>query len=567
MTKSVALAAKRSTAAVGALVSKLQENAAKSNPSGGGAIFDSAAAVATVGELKSRAPTPGEELSPNVIAVLDEFDGEGKISQAIFNSAAKYQAAHGVGIPADLVEQGLHNVFSLTDAARSNAKYKGSLQLDSASSMQHDGLSLQPARAIVAFLGALADPIPFAHYLPADIGSNEARLAILSHMAGADTGGYQANGLLDGIHAGQRFLSARRTNISTPTAAGEVNGKITAIQSTPDACDQASPGVKTIRGRAQVYINGLMVGREANTGTSGSNPVNGRATIGGVAYNIGGNFNPETGEYALTTSPALPTTVPVLVSAPIDFERGQSSLQAVTSTGVEVFSLYAEPLRCTTHVTPDARTQMQNELGLDPFSESMLAFHRQWAIERHFDALDLMRRVSVNNPGTFNLEYAARKADMTRARMWADFLAVVDARSQQMAEDTMDHGITHLYVGKYLKAQWSSLGTDLFTPSGVTEKPGIFRFGRFGRYECYYNPHAPEDEAAGTAQVLCIGRGSSVARNPVVLGDAVSPFTKNLGVGVDLNDGSGLYGRAFTEINPHGLSALGAAVIDVTGMV
>ena len=71
--------------------------------------------------------------------------------------------------------------------------------MDSATSMHHDPISLQPNRAVVAILSAAGEPIPFAHYLPADIGSNQAILAIMNHRAGNTFGAYEQDGLMDGV--------------------------------------------------------------------------------------------------------------------------------------------------------------------------------------------------------------------------------------------------------------------------------------------------------------------------------------------------------------------------------
>ena len=62
----------------------------------------------------------------------------------------------------------------------------------------------------------------------------------------------------------------------------------------------------------------------------------------------------------------------------------------------------------------------------------------------------------------------------------------------------------------------------LWQPSGVTKAPGVYRAGRlFGKYEVYYSPR--QESTDSTGKLLCIGRSSQVARNPIVLGDAVAP--------------------------------------------
>jgi len=130
----------------------------------------------------------------------------------------------------------------------------------------------------------------------------------------------------------------------------------------------------------------------------------------------------------------------------------------------------------------------------------------------------------------------------------------------------MNHGITHLYVGKNLASQLMALPREVFEPSGVAERPCIFRIGRlFGRYEVYYSPKVVT-ETANAGQVLCIGRATDVTRNPFILGDAVPPTVIPLAVGQDLRQGAGFYARNFTAVNPHGPSSLGCALINVTNL-
>lgn len=547
---------KTSTAQVAAFVGGIQQAAAEA-VKGQGLTLDSAtgksAAASYVAEATSR-----EGLPETLLATMDEF-GADKVAGAILDSANAYQAAHGTEMPADLAEQALHNAYSQTNDARQR------FSLDSASNAAHDPGSLQPNRAVVAIYATVAEAAPWVHYLPADIKSNKSLLGIMGNYAAAAAGAYGAGDLLDGVDAGKAFMSSVRVHKAFPDVDGRIQFKITAIQDTEDTCDQNAQGVTTLRGRAELFINGLRVGAEANTNSTGANPVNGRVTISGATYDFSGSYNPDTGAASLTTSPKLPQEVPVFFEAPIDFERSPQLTSEVT-TKVEMFELFASPWRSKFRVTPDTRAQMANELGLDPFSASLAAMNRQYAVEQHYRALAKALRVSVNNPGDFNFDYAGRKNDMTRSRMWEDFGSVLGARSQVMVETTIDHGVTHLYVGKDIKSQWESLPREIFEPSGVSERPGIFRFGRLhGKYDCYYTPRGVK-ETATSAQVLAIGRATNVARNPVICGTAVSPMVIPLATGEDLKAGAGFYAHDYVSINPHAPSAQGASLIEITNL-
>ena len=549
---------KRETAEVSNFITSLKDNAA---PSG---TFDSAAAADFMATATNQ--SSGIKIPETLQAVLDDCKDDAekeRVTRAILDGVKIYEEQHGMSVPADVAEQALHLAY----ATSSEAKRKYGAALDSASSIHHDQGSIQPNRAVVSILTTFAEAIPFAHYLPADIGSNEAKLAIVSHQAGNTFGAYAQNDLLDGTHSGGAYVGASRVHTTTPaTADGTVGGKLTVGQATSDTCDQGATGVKLLRGRSQVYVNGVLAAQEPiNSSGSGNSPVNGSITIAGTTYVIGGTINTDTGVYALTTTPKMPDTIPVTVEGFIDFERDPSVTPSII-TSVSTFPLYAAPWRVITRQSIDGRTQMANELNLDPYSESIIAIQNQFANERHYEVLAKARRLAANNQIDYDFEWTARSAQMNRAQIWQDFAYVLGAVSQQMAIDTMNHGVTHLYVTKRVAAQFLGLPSTLFQPSGIAPRPGIYRLGRlFGQYDVYYTPKGL-NETATSAQILAVGRATDVTRNPVVLGDAVPPTVIPLAVNADLRQGAGFYARNFTAVNPHDPSARGFALINVTNM-
>lgn len=546
---------KRSTAEVGAFVNALRENSKRDG------VFDSAAAQ----DFVSNAINQHAEVKvPSALQiVLDEAaddTAKARITRALLDSCDGYEKANGCAAPADLVEQAVHNAFATTRFAKD--KYS----LDSADNLHHDQLSLQPNRAVVSIISTIMEACPFALYLPADIGSNEARLAIVSHQAGNKFGGYDANELIDGINTGEPYMLSSRVNTSKPDGSGRVTGKITSVQKTPDTCDSAAGDLKLLRGRTIVYVNGLIAAVEsASTLGSGDSPIAGSITIGGTAYTISGKINTDTGSYELTTSPALPEEVDVVVEGFIDFERAGELTPTIISH-VDTFALFAKAARARTHLSIDARTQMANELGLDPLSESTIAINTQFNNERYYDALRKGMRLAQLNTETFDYSKAITHQDASRQMAWQDFAYQLNVVSQRMAEDTMDHGVTHIYVGKRVASQLMGMPSTLFTPSGISARPGIYRLGRlFNSVDVYYTPKVVT-ETENSAQILCVGRATNVARNPIVMGDAVPPTMVPLAVNADLRQGVGYYSRNFLSVNPHQPSAKGFGLIEVTNM-
>lgn len=548
---------KRETAEVAQFVETLKNEAAK------GGVFDSAAAddfVSTAINQSGSVKVP-EKLK----IVLDEADDKtaAMVTRAIFDGANTYERMHGAPAPADLLEQAIHLAYGTSNEARR-------AMLDSASSNASDPLSLQPNRAVVAILTTLSEAIPFAHYLPADIQSNEAKLAIMTHQAGKDYGRYTQGALMDGAFSGDTYISSSREHkceivLDAGNPTGAITGKLTSIQTDGDTCNPAAPEVKLLRGRSLVYVNGLIAAREVSGTGTGPSVVSGQASIAGAVHQISGTVHPDTGVIALVSTPPMAATNSVVVEGFIDYERAPELTPSIV-TAVDTFQLFAKPWRVTTHQTIDSRTQMANELGLDPYSEGVIGIQAQFANERHYEVLRKAKRLARQNTDTFNFNWTNAGDFKVRADVWRDFGSVLGAASQRMAIATLNHGITHLYVGEKIAAQLSSLQNDIWEPSGIVERPGIFRLGRlFGRYDVYYTPKEVT-ESADAAEILCVGRATDVTRNPFVLGDAVAPTVIPLAVNADMKTGAAFYARNFTAVNPHQPSAMGCALITVTDL-
>lgn len=518
--------------------------------------FDSAAAKTFINGALSQNDVKVPETLQAVLDSASDKEADG-ILRAVLDGANAYQAAHGQEIPADVLEQAFHSAYSTTPEAQKAA-------LDSVGNSLQSAQSYQSNRAIVAILTTTTEAIPFVHYLPADIKSNQAKLAILEHVTGSAAGSYAEGGLLDGAHSGDRFISSARDHVLKHGVAGALSGKITAIQKTPDTCDPAGTVAKLVRGATIIYVNGLKAAQEVSS-KSVNSPIAGSVVIADVTHAISGSVNTDTGEITLAVAPALPTTVEVLAEAFIDYER-QEDLTPTIITGVETFDLFANSWRALTHQSIDSRTQMSNELGLDSYSEGVIAIQAQFANERHYDVLRKARRVAVCNRETFNFNWTGAGDFKVRSDIWRDFSSVLGAVSQKMALLTVNHGVTHLYVGEKVAAQMQGLPSDIWQASGITARPGIYRVGRlFGKYDVYYTPRGVNEEAEG-AEILCVGQASDVTRNAFILGDAVAPTVIPLATNSDLKTGAGYYARNFTAVNPHKHSAQGAALITVTNL-
>lgn len=499
-----------------------------------------------------------------VISLMPEEDAARVLDSVLFG-AEIYRQQHGVMPTGDVIQaalqQGRSAAYELDPQGRVKSN-RPRAALDSVGSTDHhDQISAQPNRIVVAITSAIAEAIPFATYLPTDIGSNEARLGIVSHLAGSSFGSYAQNELMDGVNIGKDYVSAeRRITLTLNSDRDAATGQITTTAG-------GATGVPLLRGRSIVFINGYPCAYEphSTTGSVANSPISGNITLAGTDYAITGTVTVATGAFSLAFSPALPDGTVVEVEGFIDYEANPS-LTPKIMTQVSTYSLFATPSRVIADQTVDSKTQYANELSLDLQSESLMAIRNQFGMERHYKSLAKLMALAQNNTETYDFDWGTQGVDKTRARIWQDAMAVIGVVDQQMAEDTLDHGISHLYVTKNVAAQLQSLPRDLFEPSGVTVRPGIFRVGRlFGRYEVYYTPRVLT-ETANSSQILAIGRSNQVARCPVVLGDAVAPTYLPLAMDTSMKYQNGFYARNFTCVNPHQPSAKGAALINVTNL-
>lgn len=363
---------------------------------------------------------------------------------------------------------------------------------------------------------------------------------------------------MDGVNIGKAFLSAERTvQLTLNNDRDSATGKITGVTG-------GSENTIVLRGRTEILVNGYPAAAESrsNVSNASTSPLVGQVRIATTDYAISGTVTIATGAVALSFTPALPAGTVVHAIGYVDYEAAPTLTPKIV-TGVDTYQLFAAPWRALADQTIDARTQYNNEINMDPVTESLMTVRNQFAMERHYAALDSLERVAANNSAVYDFDWSGQKQEKIRAQIWQDFAAILGVVDQQMAERTMDYGVSILYVDKHVAAQFRGMPRELFESSGITARPTIYRVGRlFGQYEVYYNPRLNYN--SGTSKILCIGRPTQVARSPVVMGDAVPPTFMKLATKDDMKDVHGFYARNFTKVNPHKPSANGVAVINVT---
>jgi hypothetical protein len=504
-----------------------------------------------------------------LLGKVNKPEHEQKILDGIVLGLGRFEAEHGFKPTADLVEAAIQQGNSAFDMIGPNGPMLDAIS-NTASSAHSEPMSLQPNRAVVAILSAIAEAIPFAGYLPVDIGSNQSKLAILSHIAGSNYGDYTTGAIMDGTNAGQLYGTSARYLAIDITATFPIASKFTQtnLASNPGYCDPAGTGVPVLRGRTVMYVNGKVAARDAASGGGATSPMSGTVQLGSTTYTCTATVTIATGVVSVAAfTPALPVGTDVTIEGFVDYEAAPGLIPLV-QVRADTYDIYANPWRSMTNISIDAAGQLRNELGLDGNSEAIMAMRSQMELERHYIALGKVARLAKNNSQNFDFEWSARNQQMNRAQIWQDLQAKLTNVDQNMANATMDHGVTHYYVGSWLAGIMHSLPRDMFEPSGIAVRPGIYRVGRlFGKYEIYYTPRVATQAAnLTTAKMIGVGRSTQVARCPIILGDAVSATFLDLARNSDLKQQAAIYGRNFTEVNPHEQSALGCCEVNLVGL-
>ena len=526
---------------------------------GSGNMLDSTSQT-SVAAISEALKNPDDMLPARMVPLMSMVDEKDRpqILASMLDGIARFEHAHGFAPSADMIDAAIYQGMSVADGA-SQIVLPDGVTLDSvSSSLQSTPLSHQPNRIAVAIVGGLAEAIPFAAALPSDLASNESKLAIVNSTAGSAFGAYKDGDILDGVNGGQAYTMPER--IVVAAMAGD---RLTATFAFKADIAGAGNAVPVLPTRTYVKIGGFKVAAEVNPNqTTAARQIAGTVNIAGSDYAMGGSVTPANGSGSLTFNPALPAGVVPKVVGFIDYETNPALTPSV-KVKAESFSLYCAEQRTLMQVAPGARSQAQNELGADFLTVAVNSARRQWANERYYLALSKVKEVAMNTARVFNFDAANQLLQKSRAQRWRDFAAFLGEVDQVVANNTMEFGISMIFVGAKGASNFRTMGSDDFVPSGVQARPGIFRVGRYkNQVDIYYSPRHI-DESETEIQMLAIGRASQVARNPVVTSDAVPPTLIPLGLLADLKAGTALYGRNLTEINPHQPSAMGCALITV----
>jgi hypothetical protein len=527
----------------------------------------------TVDAVLSRAGSDsGFNLPPALDSLMGKLTtkGQKKLLGAMLDGIELYAQTHGEPPSADWVD----SAISQSRVAIRGVGDNGSL-LDDATSLSHDASSIQANRAAIVLMGAIAEAMPFAAALPPDINSNEQPIIIVEHVANADMGDYAKGDSMDGADLGGLFgTSARFVRVDHAHLPFEITFTAKGDKETPGfggSNAAGTTGIPLYRNRTAIFVNGIRAavetGVNANSATS---QISGSITIDGLDHAITGSVNPDTGKLVIAQiTPALPAGSSVIARAVLNYEKAPGLTPGIIITTSQ-FSIFAETMRMKAEIGIDAAQQFPREIGIDPEQEAILTTRKQITMERHYLGLRLAAELAKNTSISHDFSFSVERANKAREDMWRDFMTTLAMLDQVVANKTQDHGIDFLYVNDWVAAQIRALPPEYFSASGVQPHAGLYYVGVLFGKRVYRVPARwkilADDPTGETAQILAIGRSAQATRCPIVTADPVPLMPVEIATNGDMTRNRGFYGRWATETNPHHPSAMGCAIIHLSGM-
>lgn len=497
--------------------------------------------------------TAEEKSAGNTVGALE-------IRQAILDGVQAYEKAHGC-------KPGSHLVAAAIE--------QGQVYLDDAlavsSSISSEARAMVPRQALIAIKSVLFAGVPFAYYLQGDKNTGEAPLIIISHHAGNKAGMYDNGSSLNGLSGGNPYITSDRTHTLESSDRTNYQGKITAVMTDFDKCDQTAAVVPLYAGRTQIMVNGLVAATTTNS-KGDTEIVSAVVKLGETEHNFTATVKINTGEVTVIFNSAVPENTSVMVRGYLNVEdvKFKDATPSVKTLATK-YTMFAKSYRSKVVVTPEAERQFSQEMGIDPATEGTMMIRMQFAQEHLYKALnDATIIAKYHNANSFNFDWGEAGKRKSQEEIAKVLLSKIDMISQSMANRNGSHGVSHIYVDDSIRTILSALGGDYFESSNLSARPGSYRLGRLaGMYEVYYTPKGLGNgaEAGGkkSARMLLIGANAAQpAFNPFVFGEVGAPKIDRINPNSDSPEGGyWVTGKNFAEQNPVPEYASSVALLDV----
>lgn len=483
------------------------------------------------------------------------------VMDAVAKGAALYEREHGHAAPYWVLDSAIRSNLASVDkdyASQIGLDSSYTATLDDASSVSGGAMSV--SSIVTAVYRAFADIIPFGGQIAMDKGL-EGRIILAGHRAQRATGDYDRFESLDGRNAGKTFMGGTRNVDAETTDNAKYEGTIKL--SVGDAT--GSPILPSL---IKVLVNGFIVASAPTASSRGTlvSTFSGNIKLPqGKAISVSAVANCETGKIDATFTPALEAFDSVVFEAEVDFEHEKlKDKRPRVEAYAEHHAIRAKYMTGFYVATEEARHQWNSEVRLDQGAESLYALRAQSGAERHFNAVKSMYRIGKNFNYNFKMDLANRLNERSRESVWRDFNFQLTAVDMDMVSRTNLNGVSVLYVGEQGAAEFASMPAEVFQPSGIPFRPGIFRLGTYlGKYEVYFIPNTMKEEKEVGFDILCIGRSEQVGANPYITGDSLGIRVTPIAANQSGESGQFYFQALAGTVNPHTQAAAAASVISV----
>lgn len=539
--------------------------------SAGRAAFDSAKANEAL--HASNAPEVVSALMNSLPEQITGIGGRSKdtasiVMDAVASSSIAYAKEHGRHAPDWVVDSAIRQALPIA-----NPEYARSLGLGDyagKSSVMDDagstsGGAMKIGQVLVAITQAFAENIPFAGSIALGSGL-EGRIFNVGHIAGNNVGAYKQGDKLDGLSGGKSFMQSKRL-VDAALDTGKYTGVVKHHIADANGCAVRPDSIAA-------HVNGLLVvatGVSTNrntTSVSASNDFKLPST--GTSHSVTLRCVDVTkGAIEATFTPDLPGGSVVSFAADVDYEHStmmNANKRPVVAVVADFKSLRAHYISGRYKRTQEAKHQWSADVGLDSSSLGSLALRNQSGAERHNMATKLMYQVGRAYQTSFSLNWPTRLDERSMSSILGDLTFAMSEADTAMIARTQVSSIGVIYIGQGAVPYFDSMPPEVFTPSNVQRRAGVYRLGTFlGRYEVYYSPieelNAPNSDGF---QMLCIGRSNQVGANPFIVGDAMGAQLLPQNINDDGEQGSFYFQALGDTVNPWTEFACAAAIINVT---
>ncbi|UOO89170.1 hypothetical protein LVJ82_17265 [Vitreoscilla massiliensis] len=521
------------------------------------------------------------ESAPDVVASLiqslpEQVTGIGGRSKdtasivmdAVASSSIAYKKEHGRHAPDWVFDTAIRQALTIANPEYARqiglGEYAGKASVfDDVGSVS--GGAMKIGQVLVAITQSFAENIPFAGNIALGNGL-EGRIFNVGHIAGNDVGAYKQGDKLDGLSGGKSFMQSKRL-VDGALDAGKYSGVVKHQVGDADGCPIRPDSIA-------VHVNGLLVVSSAVSTSRNTTAVSASSDFklpsSATPYSVTLRCPDVTkGAMEATFTPDLPAGAVVAFAADVDYEHSSmmnANKRPIVSVIADSKSLRAHYISGRYKRTQEAKHQWSADVGLDSSSLASLALRNQSGAERHNMATKLMYQVGRAFQTTFSLNWPTRLDERSMASILGDLTYALSEADTAMIARTQVSSIGVIYVGQGAVPYFDSMPPEVFTPSNIQRRAGVYRLGTFlGRYEVYYSPieelNVPNTDGF---QMLCIGRSNQVGANPFIVGDALGAQLLPQNINDDGEQGSFYFQALGDTVNPWTEFACAAAIINVT---